>query len=152
MKFKILLIIAFFSGLTAFSQEKKSQDKEIEKIKQVIQSAYVEGLQNEGDTVKINAGFHPDFAMLMPSKDGTLMRYSLYDWKKRIKADLADKKLPRKADRRVSVKFLFVDVTGSAAVAKFEFYVGKQLTYIDYQSLYKFGENWKIVSKIYSAP
>ena len=57
--------------------------------------------------------------------------------------------LPKKEENKVSVKFLLVDVTGNAAVAKFEFYVGQKLTFVDYQFLYKFQENWKIVSKIY---
>jgi len=34
-------------------------------------------------------------------------------------------------------------------MAKFEFYVGARLTFVDYQFLYKFGEDWKIVSKIF---
>ncbi len=42
-----------------------------------------------------------------------------------------------------------IDVTGTAAVAKLEFYVGKTLKYIDYMSLYKFGDEWKIVNKIF---
>jgi len=42
-----------------------------------------------------------------------------------------------------------VDVTGNAAMAKFEFYVGDKLTFVDYQFLYRFGDQWKIVSKIY---
>jgi hypothetical protein len=42
-----------------------------------------------------------------------------------------------------------VDVTGDAAVAKFEFYVGIKLAYVDYQFLYKFADGWKIVSKIF---
>jgi protease I len=57
--------------------------------------------------------------------------------------------MPRKADARISVKFLNVDVTGNAASAKFEFYVGSKLTFIDYMSLYKYDGTWKIVSKIY---
>ena len=109
----------------------------------------MEGLQNEGDTVKINSGFNPGFEMLMPTKEGELKKYSLTVWKDKIRANLAAGLLPRKGAEKISVKFLSVDVTGNAAVAKFEFYTGSKLTFVDYLSLYKFGDKWEIVSKIF---
>jgi hypothetical protein len=147
---KRLLITALLLLIsTVFFGQDTSSEQDKEAIRQVIQSAYVDGLQNDGDTVKINQGFHPAFELLMPGKDGELKKYSLTEWKKRIKADLAAGNLPRKEGERVTVKFLMIDVTVNAAVAKFEFYVGPKLTFIDYQFLYKFGSDWKIVSKIY---
>jgi hypothetical protein len=146
---KIISIMVLMALSASLYAQDSGSEKEKELIMKVIQTAYVEGLQNEGDTVKINSGFHPGFEMLMPMKDGTLGKYSLGEWKARIKNDLAEGKLPRKPEKKISVRFLFVDITGSAAVAKFEFYVGGQLTFIDYQSLYKFGDQWKIVSKTY---
>lgn len=148
MKTLISIVIMLVCTTSVLGQD-PATDKEKELIKKTIQTAYVEGLQNEGDTVKINAGFHPGFEMLMLMKDGTLGKYTLAEWKARIKKDLKEGNLPRKAEKKISVRFLFVDVTGSAAVAKFEFYVGDKLTFIDYQSLYKFGDQWKIVSKTY---
>ncbi len=47
-----------------------------------------------------------------------------------------------------TVKFLFIDVSGNAAVAKIEFLEGESLNYIDYLFLIKFDDGWKIVSKI----
>jgi hypothetical protein len=135
-------------SLTLFAQDKNTAADE-SKIKQVIQTAYVDGLQNEGDTVKINSGFHPSFEMLMPMKDGILKKYALHDWKVKIKADVKEGKLPRKADGKITIKFLNVDISGTVAVAKFEFYVGEKLTFIDYLSLMKFDQGWKIVSKMY---
>jgi hypothetical protein len=144
----LIAMMVFFCGFL-FAQEKIEKDPEKVLIMQTIETAYVEGLQNEGDTVKINKGFHPSFDLLIPEKDGTLKKYSLSEWKSKIQLDLASGKLPRKPQEQVSIKFLTVDVTGNAAMAKFEFYVGTRLTFIDYQFLYKFGEEWKIVSKIY---
>jgi len=148
MKKLCFLLIAFTVSLSSFSQQ-TGQDAEADQIKKIIQIAYVEGLQNEGDTVKINLGFHPGFELLIPGKNGELEKYSLPEWKAKIKTNLASGKLPRKGDDKISIKFLFVDVTGNAAVAKFEFYVGSKLTFVDYQSLYKFQDGWKIVSKIF---
>lgn len=122
---------------------------DIDRIKQVIQTAYVEGLQNEGDFEKIDAGFHPDFELLGLGEGNNMWHLSISDWKKKIQEKLDKGELPRKEGEKISVKFLDVDVTGSVAVAKFEFYVGEKLVYIDYQSLYKFEDGWKIVSKVF---
>lgn len=149
MKISFVLFSAFFLGFLAQAQEPDQKLSDEDLIRQTIQSAYVEGLKNEGDTVKINAGFHPDFDLLIPGADGSLKKYSLRAWKERIKADLASGKLPRKPEEKVSVKFLEIDVTGNAAMAKFEFYIGDKLTFVDYQFLYKYGDHWKIVSKIF---
>jgi hypothetical protein len=149
MKKIYFLLIATAISFTLYAQQQAGNEADIDLIKSIIQTSYVEGLQNEGDTVKINHGFHPDFELLIPGKDGKLEKYSLTAWKEKIKVNLASGKLPRKGDDRISIKFLFVDVTGNAAVAKFEFYVGAKLTFVDYQSLYKFDTGWKIVSKIF---
>ncbi|MFN8257594.1 MAG: nuclear transport factor 2 family protein [Bacteroidales bacterium] len=143
--FSTLVMISFIVN----AQNSNQNDKEIETIKKVIQTAYVEGLQNEGDFNKIDQGFHPDFELLIPGKNGELEKLTLNAWKERIKTKLASGEMPRKPENKVSIKFLFVDVTGNAAVAKFEFYVGTKLTFVDYQSLYKFDSGWKIVSKTY---
>ncbi|MDP1620836.1 MAG: nuclear transport factor 2 family protein [Bacteroidales bacterium] len=145
----MLLILIPLISFSANAQMQAGVEQEIALIKNTIQTAYVEGLQNEGDTIKINSGFHPGFELLIPSNDGKLEKYSLTAWKAKVKASLASGKLPRKDEEKISVKFLFVDVTGDAAVAKFEFYVGQKLAYMDYQFLYKFWDGWKIVSKIF---
>lgn len=127
----------------------RTNDKEITSIKKVIQSAYVEGIQNEGDIAKIDAGIHPDFNLLGIGENGTIWKLPIAEWKEKVIQRKKDGKLPRDKENLVSVKFLSVDVTGTAAVAKFEFYVGEQLKYVDYISLYKFEDGWKLVSKIY---
>ncbi len=149
MKKVFLLLVAGAISLMVVAQHQSENETDIELIKKTIQTAYVEGLQNEGDTIKINQGFHPGFDLLIPGKNGELEKYSLQEWKAKIKINLASGKLPRKDGEKISVKFLFVDVTGDAAVAKFEFYVGPKLTFVDYQFLYKFKDGWKIVSKIF---
>lgn len=148
MKKFVFLIISLSLGY-ALPAQTVTPEKEAELVRSVIQTAYVEGLQNEGDTVKINQGFHPGFELLIPEDNGGLKKYTLAEWKGKIKANLASGKMPRQGDDKISVKFLQVDVTGNAAMAKFEFYVGSKLTFVDYQFLYKYSDGWKIVSKIY---
>jgi hypothetical protein len=149
MKEVFILLFAAVISISLRAQHQTGNEEDIELIKKTIQTAYVEGLQNEGDTIRINQGFHPDFDLLIPGQDGALEKYSLTAWKEKIRANLASGKLPRKAEEKISIKFLFVDVTGNAAVAKFDFFVGTKLTFTDYQFLYKFRDGWKIVSKIF---
>lgn len=142
-----VLLISF--PLVVFSQSAEDDAKEQEMIKKVIQSAYVEGLQNEGDMAKIDAGFHPGFRLLGTGPGDEMRELPISEWKERVMKDVAEGKKPRKTEEAVSVKFLEVDVTGNAAMAKFEFYIGEKLTFMDYLFLYKFEEDWKIVSKIF---
>lgn len=145
MKNTILSIILFASlGIVA-------QDKVSEKdaIKKVIQTAYVDGLQNEGDMNKIDSGIHPGFVLLGVDNNNEMWKYPIEDWKTSTKKKLEEGKLPRTGDDKVTIKFLNIDITGNAAVAKIEFYVGKEKRYVDYISLYKFDKGWMMVNKIY---
>ncbi len=146
MKGFIIGMLTFMMVVPLLAEQECS---DVEIIKDVIQSAYVDGLQNEGDFEKIDAGFHPDFELLGIGEGNEMWRLSISDWKKKIQEKLEKGELPRKEGEKISIKFLNVDVTGTVAVAKFEFYVGEKLAYIDYQSLYKFADGWKIVSKVF---
>lgn len=126
-----------------------SQDKEKDAIKKTILSAYQDGLLNEGDSKKVDAGFHPDFEMLGVNKDGEMYRYHIKDWKASNEQKVKDGKLPKKKGDKVKIKIPMVDVTGIAAVAKIEFYVKDKMVFVDYQSLYKLDGKWQIVAKIY---
>ena len=143
-------LIIFTFCFSAFTQNNANVKKDQEAIKKVIQSAYVEGLQNEGNLDKIDKGFHPGFNLIGIGEGKQIWILPIYNWKESTKKKLEEGKLPKKnKDKMVSVKFLNIDVTGTAAVVKLEFYVGKKLTYVDYLSLYKFEDDWKIVNKIF---
>jgi hypothetical protein len=149
---KKLVTVMFFSLLfvtTGMAQDAEDMKKEQEAIKKIIQTAYVEGLQNEGDWEKIDKGFHPSFNLLGIDQGDIIRTLPIYSWKERVKQDKTSGKLPRTGNDKVTIKFLSVDVTGTAAVAKFEFYIGPKLTFIDYLSLLKFESGWKIVSKVF---
>lgn len=143
------LHVLFLLVLLPLLVQSQTINKEVELIKSVIQSAYVEGIQNEGDVAKIDAGIHPDFNLLGIGENGTIWKLPISEWKEKVIKRKSEGKLPRAKDNLISIKFLTVDVTGTAAVAKFEFYVADELKYVDYISLYKFSDGWKLVSKIY---
>jgi len=128
-----------------------AQNTEIEEeaLKALIQTAYVEGLQNEGDAGKIDAGIHPGFNLLGIGEGNTMWYYSIADWKAKAVQKRNNGELPLTGKDLVSIKFRTIDVTGTAAMAKIEVYIREKLTYIDYISLYKFADGWKIVSKIF---
>ena len=144
---KKLMLITLLASTMALSAQEMEKDKEA--IKNVIQTAYVEGLQNEGDVKKIDSGIHPDFVLLGIDKGNDMWKYTITDWKANVVKKLKDGKLPRTGNDLVSVKFKSVDVTGNAGMAKIEFYIGETLTYVDYISLYKFEDGWKMVNKIF---
>jgi hypothetical protein len=113
-------------------------------IKVLVQSAYVDGLQNLGDLEKTRAGFHPDF-VLLGLRDGKLTRLPIAEW-----IASAEKRKADGAKPPLTVcKFLVVDVTGSAASVKLELSQNDTRIFTDYLSLYKFPDGWKIVGKIY---
>jgi len=144
-KLGLLFVICLITTLS-FAQ---NLDDEKSAIKKVIQTAYVEGLQNEGDLKKIDSGVHPEFNLLGISEDGKLWKLPIDEWKQRVIKGMKAGEYPRKGDKMVSIEFLNIDITGTAAVASFEFYIGKEKKYVDYISLYKFDDGWKMVSKIY---
>jgi len=144
---KKLMLITLLISTMALSAQDVEKDKEA--IKKVIQTAYVEGLQNEGDTNKIDSGIHPDFVLLGIDKGNDMWEYTITDWKANVVKKLEKGEFPRTGDDLVSVKFKSVDVTGTAGMAKIEFYIGDNLTYVDYISLYKFEDGWKMVNKIF---
>lgn len=144
----LLFVLCLLPGIVS-SGFAQTLEEEQDAVKKVIQSAYVEGLQNEGDAAKIDAGFHPGFELVGIAKGDQIWKLPIYTWKERALADVASGKKPKKAEETVTVNFLSVDVTGTAAVVKLEFLVAGVKKYVDYISLYKFESGWKIVNKIY---
>lgn len=144
----ILTLVLFFSQISA---QNTDIEKEKEAIKKVIQSAYVEGLINEGDFTKVENGFHDSFVLLGIGRNNTTWQYPLYNWVIDAKQKKKEGKLPLPAEKKVTIKFDWVDVEGTAAVAKFKFYEGGKLMYTDFHSLYKFDNGWKIVHKIFAS-
>lgn len=139
MKSTLFTALLFFSLLPGYAQSEE------ELIKGVIQSAYVDGIQNRGDVDDIRKGFHPDFKMLRFT-DNAIKPLTIEEWISNIEKSKANNEPP---PVRTTATFINVDVTGNAAVVKLELYKRDTKTFTDYLVLYKFAEGWRIVSKTF---
>jgi hypothetical protein len=122
---------------------------EQEIIKNIVQSAYIDGLQNEGNKEKIEAGFHPDFYLLGVGENEEMWKRSIKEWKANAIKKRENGTFPLKGDKKVTAEYKTIDITGNAAMVKLDYLVGGKHIYTDYLSLYKFGSHWKIVNKIF---
>jgi hypothetical protein len=120
---------------------------DVEAVKAVVKSAYVDGVHVKGDPALMRAGFHPDFRMLV-LKDGAMTAVTLDEWAARIEKTAKASAAPRPAIRH---EFARVDLAGNAAVVRLELFRDERHAFTDYLSLYRFPDGWKIVSKIFQA-
>lgn len=146
MKKAIVLSLCLIFSIGIMAQDTDAIEED---IKNIVKSAYVDGLQNYGDFEKIDAGFHPGFNLLGVGQDNGIWKYPIYSWKESVQARLDKGELPKSEDKLVTCEFLLIDVTGDAAIVKIELYQEGNKIYTDYLSLYKFKEGWKIVNKIF---
>lgn len=144
--FLIITIIMSMVCCNVFAQDDNSKDENL--IKQVIQSAYVDGLCNDADEEAVQAGFHPGFELVYAGRGNAMWKLPIHNWIGMAKEGKATKHKYSFQDEFTTVKFLYVDVEGNIAVSKIEFYEGDVLKYIDFLSLIRFEDGWKIVSKI----
>ncbi len=142
----LFLVGLSLSTVVLFAQDSNQKDEKL--IKKVINDAYVEGLCNKFDKEAIEAGIHPLFSLYSIGMGNRLYIYPISNW-------LEDAKEGEKKGFKYSfqneittIKYLFLDITGKTAVAKIEFYEGGELHFIDYLSLIKFEDGWKLVSKM----
>jgi hypothetical protein len=142
----LLFIVILWSFCALFAQDEQTKDKDL--IKQVIQNAYVDGLCNNADEEAINKGFHLGFELLSAGKGNAMWKLPIYNWIDIAKEGKEKGNTYSFQNEHTTVKYLFIDISGNVAVAKIEFYEGKELKFIDYLSLIKFKDGWKIVSKI----
>jgi hypothetical protein len=140
-----MAVTLMFAATSLFAQE---ADKEKDAIKNVIQTAYVDGLQNKGNVEDIQKGFHPGFNLL-GVRDNMLTKYPIYSWIQSFEKRKADDPSPLDDEQKITCNYLLIDVTGNAAMAKIQLIRNKVLLFTDYLQLYRFEEGWKIVSKIY---
>jgi hypothetical protein len=124
----------------------QGQDSEKQAIIRVIESAYMNGIGNVGDPEAIRKGFHPDFNLLT-LREGQLAKLPIAQWIQNVEKQKAEGRFP--PAEKVSFKYPSIDVVGTAAAVKVEYFRGTRHTFTDFLSLYKFPDGWKIVGKIY---
>lgn len=140
--------IAILSMILILGTGLFAQDSDKEAIKKLILTAYVDGLQNKGDLNATKEGFYPGFDLLI-LKGNMVDKLPIYNWLKY--AEMKKEKDPEALteDQLTSCEFEFIDITGTAAVAKIHLNKGGKKIFTDYLSLYKFDDGWKVVGKIY---
>jgi Putative lumazine-binding len=136
--FLLTLLTSLIQGFALFAQSDE------EAVKQVVTSAYIEGIQNRGDVAAIRKGFHPSFNMLRLT-DNNIAPLPIEEWI----TNLEKSKSQNTPFAKTTGKFINVDITGNAAVVKLELYREEKKVFTDYIVLYKFTEGWRIVSKTY---
>lgn len=142
MKKTVLLMLGLLAMIAVSGNE---NDEKL--IREIIQSAYVDGIHNRQGIDKIEQGFHPAFEML-GLRNGMLSKFPIAKWIESVKKAMQEQGEVT-AESLVTAKFPLIDISGDAAVAKVELFRGDKQLFADYMFLYKVGDEWRIVSKIY---
>jgi hypothetical protein len=124
-----------------------AEPADVDALKAVVTSAYVEGVHRQADPALMRAGFHPDFRMYT-LREGKVGFVTLDEWTERISRGAQERKGPAP---KVEANFTQVDVTGSAALVRLELHRDGKHAFTDYLSLYKLPEGWRIVAKTFQA-
>ncbi|MDE5418389.1 nuclear transport factor 2 family protein [Labilibaculum sp. DW002] len=151
MKKTLLFTIFLFSSITLLLAQQNDVEKEKELIKNVIQSAYIDGLCNNFELDSIHEGIHPGFVLFGSGQGNILRKTTIHNWIEYAKMGKAKGNKYTFQNEFTTIKYQFIDVTGKAAVAKIDFYEGEELKFVDYLSLLKFESGWRIISKTYHA-
>jgi len=147
-KWNLVIFCLLISVLFANAREQDT-NAEKELIKKVIQSAYVDGLCNNADRVAVEKGFHPGFLLMGVGQGNSMWKHPIYNWIESAEAGKAKGNKYAFQNEFTTVKYQFIDVSGNAAVAKIDFYEGEVHKFVDYISLLKFKDGWKIISKTF---
>jgi hypothetical protein len=140
-KLMIFITILFLSLFSVFAN---SSDED--KIKELINRAYINGIHNNGDLNDVRNGFEPAFEMFL-FENGIVTKLSIGDWIIRIEEN--KKKNPNPPINLASANFLSIDIVENTASIKFELLRGGKVLFTDFMYLYKINGDWKIVGKVY---
>jgi hypothetical protein len=135
----VITILMVASALLTYGQTEEQA------VQQVIQTAYIDGIQNRGNVEQIRKGFHPSFTMLR-LMENQVKPLPIEEWITNLEKAKKENTAPL---TKTEGKFINVDVTGNAAIVKLELYRENKKVFTDYLVLYKFTEGWRIVSKTF---
>ena len=118
-----------------------------ENLKKLVEETFVNGALNSINVERMARGFHPKFAILM-ARGSNLERLFLSEWVDIVKAYKDDPVKMKSGIRNLDYTINVLDITGSTAIVKTQFYRDNKLIITDYLSYIKYAEGWKAVSKI----
>ena len=146
-KISVTLVVLVAALSFAFINVAKVNDEE-QAVKDLVLKAYVNGAFNKLDAESMERGFHKDFAIYSP-KGEEISKYKIADWVAGVKKRRDGDYDPQASKNKWEHRFASVDVTGHAAQVKIELHNQGKHVYTDYLSLLRFGDEWKIVAKVY---
>ncbi len=143
-KIKLWVFLSLIIGTDFhFCNAQEPDDKSL--IETIITECYVEPLYLNGNLEKIKQGFHKEFTMYVLYK-GEFYMTSRAKWIENIKATRA-RNLPQKT---YSWQFEIIDYEGQTAMVKLRIDEENELKYVDYLTLYRFQDGWKVITKQFS--
>lgn len=131
-------LVALFLSITAATAHTQSDDAGVRACIEL----YFRG-HATGDGENFRRAFHPD-AKLFFIRDGKVTQWTLEEYVGRA----SGKPAPDEAKRKRRIEN--IDITGNAATAKIILEY-PEVTFTDYMSLLKIGDEWKIVNKTFYA-
>lgn len=141
-KILVLLFVAIFGVVVFVKGANRSSVAESEEAARVPLEAYIQGhATGNGDFMR--KAFHTD-AKIMAFRDGKLTNLTAEEFASRFNGKAAADEAQRK--RRIES----LEITGNAGVGKIILDY-PTVTYTDYMSLLKIGDEWKIVNKVFYA-
>lgn len=135
-------MVVLFTGVILTQDQTRTEE---DAVKDVITSAYIEGRHNLRDIEDMEKGFHPGFINFYV-QNNQLNKYPIYSWIESVKMN--KEKNPEPPEKKATIKFLLINVTGNTAISKFELYLNGKYRCTDSFMLLKFKEGWRIVAKI----
>jgi hypothetical protein len=144
MKNKIAFMLTFamvFAALALVRAESDLMSSDEEAIRATVQG-YFDGMMTPS-TDALKGSFHPE-SRLIGLSDGELVIIPFADWQVSFEREFDDDW----GNEMFRNQIVSVDIAGTAAVAKVDLQ-WPRVHYVDYLSLIKIGDEWKIVNKIW---
>jgi hypothetical protein len=130
----------------SFAANASAADAAEAAIKEAVDRAYVHGVHIDADADMIRSGMHEAFVMFV-SADGKVSQLGRDAWIERLTAAKARAGNAPKPETKAEIDVL--DHTESAAVVRVKLYRDGKQIFTDYISLYRVGDEWKLVGKIF---
>jgi hypothetical protein len=140
----VLPLIAVAALTTSAAAQMHGGHNDDDAIRQVVQSAYIEGLHMNAGHDQVRAGFHPEFVMFVRSDDG-VRRVTIEEWISRLPPEGTVPSREATADIQVLSR------EGNAAAVRAEVYFDGEHVYTDFFLLYAVEGSWRIVGKTFQS-